>query len=92
MKCSVRLRPGPHPVSKYLATMDYRYNALFQDAAWKDLFHKSEAPLVGKGDGGMGGGASILQDGIEFCNWQSGPFQEVFAACPRIYTMTLVFI
>ncbi|XP_019727846.1 phosphofurin acidic cluster sorting protein 2 isoform X2 [Hippocampus comes] len=37
---------GPHPVSKYLGTMDYRYNALFQDAAWKDLFHKSEAPVV----------------------------------------------
>ncbi|XP_051942371.1 phosphofurin acidic cluster sorting protein 2 isoform X4 [Hippocampus zosterae] len=37
---------GPHPVSKYLGTMDYRYNTLFQDAAWKDLFHKSEAPVV----------------------------------------------
>ncbi|XP_061650058.1 phosphofurin acidic cluster sorting protein 2 isoform X4 [Phyllopteryx taeniolatus] len=40
---------GAHPVSKYLGTMDYRYNALFQDAAWKDLFHKPEAPVVGKG-------------------------------------------
>ncbi|XP_061553046.1 phosphofurin acidic cluster sorting protein 2 isoform X7 [Phycodurus eques] len=37
---------GAHPVSKYLGTMDYRYNALFQDAAWKDLFHKPEAPVV----------------------------------------------
>ncbi|XP_077393996.1 phosphofurin acidic cluster sorting protein 2 isoform X2 [Festucalex cinctus] len=37
---------GAHPVSKYLGTVDYRYNALFQDAAWKDLFHKPEAPVV----------------------------------------------
>ncbi|XP_049596662.1 phosphofurin acidic cluster sorting protein 2 isoform X1 [Syngnathus scovelli] len=37
---------GAHPVSKYLGAMDYRYNALFQDAAWKDLFHKPEAPVV----------------------------------------------
>ncbi|XP_006632743.1 phosphofurin acidic cluster sorting protein 2 isoform X4 [Lepisosteus oculatus] len=37
---------GSHPVSKYLGTIDYRYNSLFQDAAWRDLFHKSEAPVV----------------------------------------------
>ncbi|XP_061700418.1 phosphofurin acidic cluster sorting protein 2 isoform X2 [Syngnathoides biaculeatus] len=37
---------GVHPVSKYLGTVDYRYNALFQDAAWKDLFLKPEAPVV----------------------------------------------
>ncbi|XP_004539990.1 phosphofurin acidic cluster sorting protein 2 isoform X1 [Maylandia zebra] len=37
---------GAHPVSKYLGTIDYRYNSLFQDAAWRDLFHKSEAPVV----------------------------------------------
>lgn len=37
---------GSHPVSKYLGTIDYRYNSLFQDAAWRDLFHKPEAPLV----------------------------------------------
>uniref|UniRef100_A0A673A4N2 Phosphofurin acidic cluster sorting protein 2 n=1 Tax=Sphaeramia orbicularis TaxID=375764 RepID=A0A673A4N2_9TELE len=35
---------GAHPVSKYLGTIDYRYNSLFQDAAWRDLFHKPEAP------------------------------------------------
>uniref|UniRef100_A0A8C6SKF2 Phosphofurin acidic cluster sorting protein 2 n=1 Tax=Neogobius melanostomus TaxID=47308 RepID=A0A8C6SKF2_9GOBI len=38
---------GAHPVSKYLGTIDYRYNSLFQDAAWRDLFHKPEAPLEG---------------------------------------------
>uniref|UniRef100_A0A8C4GEJ0 Phosphofurin acidic cluster sorting protein 2 n=1 Tax=Dicentrarchus labrax TaxID=13489 RepID=A0A8C4GEJ0_DICLA len=37
---------GTHPVSKYLGTIDYRYNSLFQDAAWRDLFHKPEAPVV----------------------------------------------
>ncbi|XP_057715336.1 phosphofurin acidic cluster sorting protein 2 isoform X1 [Corythoichthys intestinalis] len=37
---------GAHPVSKYLGSIDYRYNALFQDVAWKDLFHKPEAPSV----------------------------------------------
>uniref|UniRef100_A0AAY4A5A6 Phosphofurin acidic cluster sorting protein 2 n=1 Tax=Denticeps clupeoides TaxID=299321 RepID=A0AAY4A5A6_9TELE len=35
---------GAHPVSKYLGSIDYRYNSLFQDAAWRDLFHKPEAP------------------------------------------------
>uniref|UniRef100_A0A6Q2XNM6 Phosphofurin acidic cluster sorting protein 2 n=1 Tax=Esox lucius TaxID=8010 RepID=A0A6Q2XNM6_ESOLU len=35
---------GSHPVSKYLGTIDYRYNSLFQDTAWRDLFHKPEAP------------------------------------------------
>lgn len=38
---------GAHPVSKYLGTIDYRYNSLFQDTAWRDLFHKSEAPVIG---------------------------------------------
>ncbi|XP_042592063.1 phosphofurin acidic cluster sorting protein 2-like [Cyprinus carpio] len=33
-----------HPVAKYLASIDYRYNSLFQDSAWRDLFHKPEAP------------------------------------------------
>uniref|UniRef100_A0A3P8VES1 Phosphofurin acidic cluster sorting protein 2 n=1 Tax=Cynoglossus semilaevis TaxID=244447 RepID=A0A3P8VES1_CYNSE len=37
---------GAHPVSKYLGTIDYRYNSLFQDTAWRDLFHKSEAPVI----------------------------------------------
>uniref|UniRef100_A0A3B3TTF0 Phosphofurin acidic cluster sorting protein 2 n=1 Tax=Poecilia latipinna TaxID=48699 RepID=A0A3B3TTF0_9TELE len=37
---------GAHPVSKYLGTIDHRYNSLFQDAAWRDLFHKTEAPVI----------------------------------------------
>lgn len=39
---------GAHPVSKYLGTIDYRYNSLFQDTAWRDLFHRPEAPVVGR--------------------------------------------
>ncbi|XP_046902100.1 phosphofurin acidic cluster sorting protein 2 isoform X2 [Hypomesus transpacificus] len=39
---------GSHPVSKYLGTIDHRYNCLFQDAAWRDLFHKPEAGLLGQ--------------------------------------------
>ncbi|XP_059421882.1 phosphofurin acidic cluster sorting protein 2-like isoform X2 [Carassius carassius] len=35
---------GVHPVAKYLASIDHRYNSLFQDSAWRDLFHKPEAP------------------------------------------------
>lgn len=45
--CCLLFLPGAHPVSKYLGTIDYRYNSLFQDAAWRDLFHKPEAPVVG---------------------------------------------
>uniref|UniRef100_H2LZZ3 Phosphofurin acidic cluster sorting protein 2 n=1 Tax=Oryzias latipes TaxID=8090 RepID=H2LZZ3_ORYLA len=37
---------GTHPVSKYLGTIDCRYNSLFQDAAWRELFHRPEAPAV----------------------------------------------
>ncbi|XP_035023338.1 phosphofurin acidic cluster sorting protein 2 isoform X1 [Hippoglossus stenolepis] len=37
---------GAHPVSKYLGTIDYRYNSLFQDSAWRDLFLKPEAPVL----------------------------------------------
>ncbi|XP_033889996.1 phosphofurin acidic cluster sorting protein 2-like isoform X2 [Acipenser ruthenus] len=37
---------GSHPLSKYLGTIDYHYNNLFQDSAWRDLFHKQEAPVI----------------------------------------------
>ncbi|XP_064809225.1 LOW QUALITY PROTEIN: phosphofurin acidic cluster sorting protein 2-like [Oncorhynchus masou masou] len=37
---------GSHPVSKYLGTIDYRYNSLFQDTAWRDLFHTHDAPVI----------------------------------------------
>ncbi|KAM4662833.1 phosphofurin acidic cluster sorting protein 2 isoform 6-T6 [Discoglossus pictus] len=31
---------GSHPVAKYLGQVDYKYNILFQDPAWRDLFTK----------------------------------------------------
>uniref|UniRef100_A0A672MH58 Phosphofurin acidic cluster sorting protein 2 n=1 Tax=Sinocyclocheilus grahami TaxID=75366 RepID=A0A672MH58_SINGR len=44
---------GVHPVAKYLASIDYRYNNLFQDSAWRDLFHKPEAPTSAVQDSGV---------------------------------------
>ncbi|XP_078089590.1 phosphofurin acidic cluster sorting protein 2 isoform X1 [Mustelus asterias] len=37
---------GSHPVSKYLSSIDYRYNNFFQDTAWQDFFTKTEAPSI----------------------------------------------
>uniref|UniRef100_A0A6I8QQB5 Phosphofurin acidic cluster sorting protein 2 n=1 Tax=Xenopus tropicalis TaxID=8364 RepID=A0A6I8QQB5_XENTR len=34
---------GSHPVAKYLGSVDYKYNNLFQDPAWRDLFSKLDA-------------------------------------------------
>ncbi|XP_053567691.1 phosphofurin acidic cluster sorting protein 2 [Bombina bombina] len=31
---------GSHPVAKYLGQVDFKYNNLFQDPIWKDLFTK----------------------------------------------------
>ncbi|XP_018426898.1 PREDICTED: phosphofurin acidic cluster sorting protein 1-like [Nanorana parkeri] len=37
---------GSHPVCKYLSSLDSRYATLFFDAAWRDLFNKSEPPAI----------------------------------------------
>ncbi|XP_044127471.1 phosphofurin acidic cluster sorting protein 2 isoform X7 [Bufo gargarizans] len=34
---------GSNPVAKYLGTVDYKYNNLFQDSAWRELFTKLDA-------------------------------------------------
>ncbi|XP_054565551.1 phosphofurin acidic cluster sorting protein 2-like [Eptesicus fuscus] len=34
---------GSHPVASYLGSVDYRYNHLFQDLAWQDMFNNLEA-------------------------------------------------
>ncbi|XP_054565648.1 phosphofurin acidic cluster sorting protein 2-like [Eptesicus fuscus] len=34
---------GSHPVASYLGSVDYRYNHLFQDLAWQDMFNNVEA-------------------------------------------------
>lgn len=39
---------GSHPVAKYLGSVDYKYNNLFQDTAWRDLFTKLDAQAAGK--------------------------------------------
>ncbi|ROL49713.1 Phosphofurin acidic cluster sorting protein 2 [Anabarilius grahami] len=51
---------GVHPVAKYLASIDYRYNSLFQDSAWRDLFHKPEAPSSGDSDDAAPVGSALL--------------------------------
>uniref|UniRef100_A0A8C5PGD4 Phosphofurin acidic cluster sorting protein 2 n=1 Tax=Leptobrachium leishanense TaxID=445787 RepID=A0A8C5PGD4_9ANUR len=33
---------GPHPVAKYLASIDSKYNSLFMDSIWRDLFNQGE--------------------------------------------------
>ncbi|CAH2256617.1 Hypothetical predicted protein [Pelobates cultripes] len=35
---------GPHPVAKYLASIDSKYSSLFMDTAWRDLFNQGEPP------------------------------------------------
>ncbi|XP_043941210.1 phosphofurin acidic cluster sorting protein 1-like isoform X2 [Protopterus annectens] len=35
---------GSHPVAKYLATLDNKYNTIFLDPFWKDTFSRSEPP------------------------------------------------
>lgn len=37
---------GSHPVCKYLSSLDSRYASLFFDAAWRELFNKSEPPAI----------------------------------------------
>nr|KAF6305413.1 phosphofurin acidic cluster sorting protein 2 [Pipistrellus kuhlii] len=34
---------GSHPVASYLGSVDHRYNHLFQDLAWQDMFNHLEA-------------------------------------------------
>ncbi|KAE8600092.1 hypothetical protein XENTR_v10013065 [Xenopus tropicalis] len=35
---------GPHPLAKYLASVDSKYNSLFMDTAWSELFSQVEPP------------------------------------------------
>ncbi|XP_072279165.1 phosphofurin acidic cluster sorting protein 1 isoform X2 [Pyxicephalus adspersus] len=37
---------GSHPVCKYLSSLDSRYASLFFDAAWRELFNKSDPPAI----------------------------------------------
>ncbi|KAM9363833.1 phosphofurin acidic cluster sorting protein 1-like [Symphorus nematophorus] len=35
---------GPHPLAKYLAALDGKFNSLFMDAGWRELFGRVEPP------------------------------------------------
>ncbi|XP_054483038.1 phosphofurin acidic cluster sorting protein 1-like [Anoplopoma fimbria] len=35
---------GPHPLAKYLAALDSKFNSLFMDAGWRELFGRMEPP------------------------------------------------
>ncbi|XP_036402954.1 phosphofurin acidic cluster sorting protein 2-like isoform X1 [Megalops cyprinoides] len=35
---------GSHPLAKYVASFDSRFNSIFMDTAWRDLFCRSEPP------------------------------------------------
>ncbi|XP_074487354.1 phosphofurin acidic cluster sorting protein 1-like isoform X2 [Sebastes fasciatus] len=37
---------GPHPLAKYLAGMDSKFNSLFMDAGWRELFGRLESPSL----------------------------------------------
>ncbi|XP_059501065.1 phosphofurin acidic cluster sorting protein 1 isoform X2 [Stegostoma tigrinum] len=37
---------GSHPLAKYLASVDNKYNSSFMDSAWRDLFSKPEPPTA----------------------------------------------
>ncbi|XP_048452568.1 phosphofurin acidic cluster sorting protein 1-like [Rhincodon typus] len=39
-------KAGSHPLAKYLASVDNKYNSSFMDSAWRDLFSKSEPPTA----------------------------------------------
>ncbi|XP_078069636.1 phosphofurin acidic cluster sorting protein 2-like [Mustelus asterias] len=37
---------GSHPLAKYLASVDNKYNSSFMDSAWWDLFSRTEPPTA----------------------------------------------
>ncbi|XP_069744104.1 phosphofurin acidic cluster sorting protein 2 isoform X1 [Narcine bancroftii] len=37
---------GSHPLAKYLASVDNKYNSSFMDSAWRDLFSRNEPPIT----------------------------------------------
>lgn len=39
---------GSHPLAKYVASFDSRFNSIFMDTAWRELFCRTERPTSGK--------------------------------------------
>ncbi|KAA8584018.1 hypothetical protein FQN60_015226, partial [Etheostoma spectabile] len=38
---------GSHPLAKYVASFDSRFNSIFMDTAWRELFCRTERPTSG---------------------------------------------
>lgn len=38
---------GSHPLAKYVASFDSRFNSIFMDTAWRELFCRTERPASG---------------------------------------------
>ncbi|XP_023652056.2 phosphofurin acidic cluster sorting protein 2 [Paramormyrops kingsleyae] len=36
---------GSHPLAKHVASLDNRFNSLFMDTAWRELFSRTEPPI-----------------------------------------------
>lgn len=47
----LRVSTGSHPLAKYVASFDSRFNSIFMDAPWRELFCRTERPASGN-DGG----------------------------------------
>lgn len=39
---------GSHPLAKYVASLDSKFNSIFMDTAWRELFCRPEPPSSGK--------------------------------------------
>lgn len=39
---------GSHPLAKYVASFDSRFNNIFMDTAWRELFCRTERPTSGR--------------------------------------------
>lgn len=39
---------GSHPLAKYVASFDSRFNSIFMDSAWRELFCRTERPTSGR--------------------------------------------
>lgn len=75
---------GAHPVSKYLGSIDHRYSSLFQDAAWRDLFRRQEAPLVGASSDLSFHGAAACKGVPLNCAASSSAAQESLDVVSRV--------
>lgn len=42
------LSTGSHPLAKHVASFDSRFNSIFMDTAWRELFCRTERPASGR--------------------------------------------